>query len=277
MAQCSKMFRICPVVVLLIGLPSRGFAWGGDGHQIVALIAEERLTPEAEAGVKELLGEANMSDAEVVSWADEIRRQRRATAPWHYVNIPAGAGAFDPNRDGNGGDNIIGKIAAFEKLLSDRKAPQADRVEALKFLIHFVGDIHQPLHCVERNGDKGGNGRLVFFRERQKAVSLHLCWDSLILLHRKQRTRVANYADGLNGKISGDQATAWAKGAAVDWANESQRVAVERVYAGVPADGPPPKLTNEYIEKSGSVVDEQLQKAGVRLATILNRSLAAKR
>lgn len=200
-----------------------------------------------------------------------VRRERRETAPWHYVNIPVGANVFEPKRDGKGGDNIIEKIAAFERTLANKAAPHADRVAALKFLIHFVGDIHQRLHCAERNGDKGGNGRLVFFLERKKAVSLHQCWDSLILLKRKQRTRVIDYAESLNAKITEDQARAWAKGSAVDWANESQRVAVERVYADVPADGPPPKLTTEYIEQSGIVVDEQLQKAGVRLATVLNR------
>lgn len=275
MAQPAKMMlRLVCVFALLIGLPSRALAWGGDGHQIAALIAEERLTPEAKAGIGSLLGDANISDAEIVSWADVVRRERRATAPWHYVNIPVGANVFDPKRDGNGGDNIIEKIAAFEKVLSDRTAPQVDRVEALKFLVHLVGDIHQPLHCAERNGDKGGNGRLVYFLERKKAVSLHQCWDSLILLQRKQRTRVADYADSLHAKISEDHAKAWEAGKAVDWANESQRVAVERVYADVPADGPPPKLTTEYIEQSGIVIDEQLQKAGIRLATVLNRCFA---
>lgn len=268
------MSRFIKAIILLLCIPATASAWGGDGHQVAALIAEERLTPDAKAEIRELLGEANISDAEIASWADEIRRQRRATAPWHYVNIPVGANVFDPERDGNGGENIIEKIAAFEKTLSDKTAPQADRVEALKFLVHFVGDIHQPLHCAERNGDKGGNTRLVFFLERKKAVSLHRCWDSLILLQRKQRTRVADYADALNAKIGDDQAKAWARGTAVDWANESQRVAVERVYADVPADGPPPKLTREYIDKSCLVLDEQLQKAGVRLAMVLNRCLA---
>jgi hypothetical protein len=144
----------------------------------------------------------------------------------------------------------------------------------LKFLIHFVGDLHQRLHCADRNGDKGGNGRLVFFLERQRAVNLHQCWDSLILHQRKQRTRVADYADNLNVKITEEQASASAEGSVVDWANESHRVAVERVYANVPAEGPPPRLTTEYIGKSGVVIDEQLQTAGVRLATVLNRAFA---
>src|SRR4051812_21774546 len=166
-------------IILVACLSSAVFGWGGDGHQIVALIAEAHLSPEAKAGIRALLGDANISDGEIANWADELRREKRETAPWHYVNIPVGASVFDTKRDGNRGNNVIDKIEAFEKTLSDKAAPRVDRVDALKFLTHFVGDVHQPLHCADRDGDKGGNGRLVFFLERAKAVNLHQCWDSL--------------------------------------------------------------------------------------------------
>jgi hypothetical protein len=273
MLGCPSFVRVALLAFTLISSPV-AFAWGGDGHQIVALIAEERLTPAAQSGIHELLGkDTDISDAEIASWADNIRREKRRTAPWHYVNIPTIQPSFDKKRDGKDGENIIDKISEFEKVLADKTESKEKRAEALKFIVHFVGDVHQPLHCADRNGDKGGNGRLVFFLERQKAVSLHQCWDSLILLNRKGKIRVADYAESLNSKISTTQAEKWSKASPEDWANESHRVAIESVYAEVPADGPPPKLTPEYLDKSSRAIDEQLEKAGVRLAEVLNRAL----
>lgn len=86
-------------------------AWGGDGHQIVALIAEKGLTPKAEAMIHGLLGaDVDISDAVVANWADEIRRERQKTAPWHYVNIPIDSAGYEPKRDGNKGNSVIDKI-----------------------------------------------------------------------------------------------------------------------------------------------------------------------
>src|SRR5688572_19125181 len=105
-----------PALLVLL-IPSLCFAWGGEGHQLIALIAEDQLTPQAKAAVKELLGDGNISDAEVVNWADEIRRERRETASWHYVNIPHNAEAFDRARDGREGDNVIDVIERQTKVL----------------------------------------------------------------------------------------------------------------------------------------------------------------
>ena len=255
------------------------FAWGGDGHQLVCLIAEDRLTPAAKKAIHEILGnDVNISDAEIASWADQIRRQRQNTAPWHYVDIPVyvsttaptTAPTFDEVRDGQHGNNVIDKIADFEKVLKDPKTSKDDRAEALKFLVHFVGDIEQPLHCADRNGDKGGNKRLVFFLARQRATNLHSVWDSAILLAHKGTVRNAVYADKLNVAITKEQAVEWAKGTPTDWANESHQVAVDSVYKNVPAGGPPPKLDQKYVDAAGAVIDQQLQRGGVRLATVLN-------
>lgn len=268
---CMNRTALAAVLLMLL-LPSVTRAWGGDGHQIVCLIAEDRLTPAAKAGIHELLGkDVNISDAEIANWADQVRRERPETAPWHYVDIPFDAQSFDEKRDGRHGNNVIDKISDFEAVLKDSKTSKNDRAEALKFLVHFVGDIHQPLHCAERNKDKGGNTRLVFFLDQPKAMNLHQVWDTAILLHRKGNTRIAAYADKLGTEITQDQAAEWAKGTPTDWANESHALAVKVVYVGVPADGPPPKLDENYVETAGSVVDRQLERGGVRLATILNR------
>ena len=102
------------VVLLLLAYAVPCLGWGGEGHQAVALIAEERLTERAQARVKELLGGTHLSDAEVVNWADEIRRERRKTAPWHYVNIPIDAEGYDAKRDGKDGQNVIDAITRFQ-------------------------------------------------------------------------------------------------------------------------------------------------------------------
>ena len=259
---------------LVLLLPSTLFAWGGDGHQIVCLIAEEHLSPAAKVGIHDLLGaDVNISDAEIASWADNIRRERRNTASWHFVDIPVDARGFDEQRDGKHGNNVIDKINQFERVLSDHNAPKEKRAEALKFLVHFVGDLHQPLHCADRN-DKGGNSRLVFFLDQPRALNLHTVWDTTILLHRKGRARVLQYAAALNRKISKEQAKQWKQGTVEDWANESHMIAVNVAYRGIPADGRPPQLDQAYVDRAGDAIDQQLQRAGVRLAMLLNQSFA---
>ena len=125
---------------VLLALPSSLYAWGREGHAIVAQIAESRLTPKAKAGVAELLGKQSMSS--VASWPDSVRKERDETSPWHYVDIPYEMRAYDPARDGKNGDNVIAKIVDFANILNDRTRTKNDREEALKFLIHFVGDLH---------------------------------------------------------------------------------------------------------------------------------------
>jgi nuclease S1 len=186
------------------------------------------------------------------------------------VDIPVDAKAFDETRDGHHANNVIDKIADFTAVLKDPKTTKDAKAEALKFVVHFVGDLHQPLHAAERNKDKGGNSRLVFFLDRPRATNLHSVWDTTILLSHKGTVRNSAYADKLNAAITDAQAAEWAKGTVTDWANESHNVAVQTVYADVAASGPPPKLDQKYVDAAGLVIDRQLQRGGVRLATILN-------
>ena len=260
--------------LLLLVLPTTLFAWGGDGHQIVCIIAEEHLTQESLQGIHELLGDANISDAAVASWADSVRRDWQESGPWHYVDIPVDAAAYDAKRDGHDGNNVIDAISDGIKVLSDRKEEKKDRVVALKFLAHLVGDVHQPMHCVDRD-DRGGNGRLVFLLDQPRALNLHGVWDSGILLPRKGTMPILKYALQLDRKITPAQERVWAAGTAEDWANESHAVAATVAYTGVPKDGPPPKLDQKYVDKAGDVIDEQLEKAGIRLAMLLNQCFAA--
>jgi hypothetical protein len=260
------------VAVCSILLPRASFGWGREGHQIVATIAEARLSPRAKAGVQELLGGDSLSD--VANWADEIRKERNETSTWHYVDIPYEMTGYDKERDGKNGNNVADKIVEFADVLNDRKQPKETRVEALKFLVHFIGDIHQPLHCAERNEDRGGNTRLVFFMENPKAVNLHSVWDSVILkqdMKRLDKKSVKEYSEMLMSTLDEKLAKKWMGQDPFHWANEGHDMAVKVVYAGILADGPPPKLGEEYLKAANPAVETQLQKGGVRLADVLNR------
>ena len=253
--------------------PTRRVRLGRNGHRVVARLAEVRLSDRAAAGVKDLLGDATLVD--VANWADEVRRARGETAPWHYVDIPIEADGFDAERDGRGGDNVIDAIDRFRKVLADPSAPRNDRVEALKFLAHLVGDLHQPLHCCERDHDRGGNGRLVFWPGRAGAVSLHGVWDTYLVNEAmRDAGELTVYAGALNARISPEQAAAWSAGTATAWANEAHQVAVEHAYADITVDGPPPLITDEYVKANTVVVEQQLQRAGVRLASVLDEAFA---
>lgn len=208
----------------------------------------------------------------MASWADNVRRQKKETGPWHFVDIPADAETFDEKRDGNHGNNVIDAINKFEKVLADKSKSKDERAEALKYLVHFIGDIHQPLHCADRHGDKGGNGRLAFFLKRQTATNLHTVWDSTILISIKgSRTRNLDYAKTLNVKITDKQAANWIEGTPEDWANESHKLAISVAYKDISeVPSPLPKIDQDYIDRAGPVIEQQLERGGVRLANILN-------
>src|SRR4051812_25906465 len=123
-----RTLRQLAVLVVLFNAGT-ALAWNGIGHQAVAIIAEEHLTPEAKAGIRAMLGEAAISDAEVCGWADQVKRERRETAPWHYVNIPIDSSGFDGARDGKDGNNIIEAIEKQRKILADRSATKEQRAE----------------------------------------------------------------------------------------------------------------------------------------------------
>ncbi len=260
----------CLVVVVAMLVPSsRALAWGPEGHAIVALIATSRLTPAAKAGVAGLLGKKELAD--IASWADQVRRQRDETGPWHYVDIPVEFATYDAERDSKNGNNVIDKIQSFAGIVNDHSQPAATREEALKFLVHFVGDIHQPMHCADRNDDKGGNFRLVWFPGEKKANNLHRIWDSTILDESLGKMKPDDYAKQLEARITEKEATAWSSGTPTDWANESHALAVKVCYNGIPVDGDPPPITESYLNAAEKIVDTQLERGGVRLASLLNR------
>lgn len=258
--------------ILVASAPSPSLAWGVEGHQIVAHIAFHELTSVARAQVQDLLGgDAETAMVEASTWADEIRLRRPETAPWHFVDIPIAATGYNASRDCQNDNCVIAQIAREKTILSDRQLTPAIRAEALRFMIHFVGDIHQPLHAAD-NGDRGGNA--VRTALGGKRTNLHAVWDTAVVQPLGVDAGVV--ADGLIARVAPSDRNVWQRGNAADWANESWRIAKAEIYAQLPGSGgtqEPIILPDTYSASKSEVARVQLEKAGERLAWLLNEVL----
>lgn len=276
------------VAAIFLGVvPSIAQAWGNEGHEIVGRIATARLSEKAAAEVRSLIGSANLGDDDICNWADAIKLERPETKPWHYVDIPVDGenhpGAFDPARDCKDGQCVIEQLNHFAAVLKDAKAPRPDRIDALKFVVHFVGDLHQPLHCADRpygsQDDHGGNAVHVTIAGSRQPWNLHSVWDFYLVQSLLGQTSVADYSAALNARITPAQSADWLTSKdPVSWANEGNAIAAKVVYNSIPAQpatGKPLALDEKYIAAGKSTVEEQLAKAGVRLAQLLNDTFAA--
>lgn len=239
-------------------------AWAPEGHQVVAAIAARELTPAARTRVAALLGGLPVMVLES-SWADEIRAQRPETLSWHYVNIEIGSGGYDARRDCADGNCIVAQIERDRRILSDPGASQAAKIEALRFLIHFVADLHQPLHAADRD-DKGGNNTLV--RWRGKRLSLHQIWDqNVVAALGNDSERVAAE---IESRLTPQQRMQLSAGTPEAWANESFALAGREIYARLPPSGRI-RLPDDYSKTESAIARLQLAKAGLRLAVLLNQ------
>ncbi len=273
--QGLAMSRVLAIAGLMALLPGRALAWGTEGHQIVATLAQAHLTPAAAAAVHELLGAETMAD--VALWADAIKASARPeTRPWHYVLIPDKSPAFDDQRDCAGRNCVVDKIVDFEAVLKDPRTKREQGVEALKFLIHYVADLHQPIHCEDR-GDNLSHGLAVTYPKLGR-TDFHVVWDTGVVqtdMAARGARDVATYAAILDAQSTASRA-AWSVGTPADWATESHHVA-QKIYAelGRPAPGTTLNLTAAYGIEHSAVLEGQLERAGVRLAAILNEVLEA--
>lgn len=238
--------------------------------------------------VRRLLG-PGQNLVSVSIWADAVAYSTRPeTAPWHYiqVNVRQDQSRYSLQDACRDHQCVVDQIEKDEAVLRDPNASHAAKREALKFLVHFVGDIHQPLHCAEDN-DRGGNEK--WFRYYPKGngvgrytwVNLHAFWDDLLEPHTKEKPR--QLAARLERSFTEQQATDWQKGGAKDWALESYGIARDAIYASLP-EGPIPKsrrwgqdLPDAYYNDTlRQVVDRRLEAAGVRLAWVLNQIFSDK-
>jgi hypothetical protein len=282
--------------IIVAGGPAPALAWGDEGHEIVALIAQSFLDPPVQKKVSALLAADTDSHtahdiASESTWADAIKNDsdlKRRTSQWHFVDIeiqnpnvdqacfnhppsPQGSVAFN----GPANDCIIDKIDEFTAELSNPATDPEERVVALKFLLHFVGDLHQPLHAADDN-DRGGNDKQVS-APGIRPGNLHHYWDTefVVALGPDPRRVAADLIEG----ISEDQAKEWAKGTPANWALETFAIARDHAYGELPAPDGRARfhLTNDYLEMAAEIVPAQLSKAGVRLAFVLNTALAGSR
>jgi nuclease S1 len=251
---CIALAAVCP----------SAFGWGVEGHALIVRIAEPQLTARARAQIAAILGPGRTL-VSVASWADDVRRSRPETGPWHYVDIPISRPHLDMARDCPKGECVIAKIEDFERVVANQSAPAAERREALMFLVHFVGDMHQPLHSAD-NQDKGGNNVQVQFADRR--LNLHSLWDTALLARMGAEDQLA----AAWTRDAAKHFRKWSKGSVEDWAEQSHRAAQKVVYGKLPA-GTPALLGAAYESPADALVRLQIEKAGVRLAQVLNETL----
>ncbi|WP_242343689.1 S1/P1 nuclease [Anaeromyxobacter terrae] len=273
MTRTPAALPLLSLAAALAATPFPADAWSAQGHRVAAAIAEERLTPAARRLVRELLGATPMSD--VAGWADAQRDP--ATRPWHYVNIPPEAAGYERERDCPRDACVV---AALERAIAELSGGDAAvrRADAFRWLVHLVADLHQPLHA---DGRERGGTELETRRARggRKTRSLHRVWDEDVLQPILYRRGAIAAGRALAREVSaGDAARAAAELSPAAWANESHALA-RALYAEL---GPPPRggrvlvLPDAYAAMQRAQVEAQLQKAGVRLAALLDRIAVAR-
>ena len=246
-------------LLLLGAFADPSLAWGPTGHRATGRIAERHLTPQAARAVAELIGPETLAyDA---TWADDIRSEPdwAKADSWHWVTVPDGQ-TYESSTKNPAGD-ILEAIPRFEKTLADRTAPRADRVQALKWLAHLLGDLHQPLH-VGRGDDRGGNETVVLWFGEPS--NLHSVWDSKLI--ENSALSFSELADSLDHPTA-DQVRDWQRGGPLDWAAESQQLRA-KVY-----DIGDRRLSFKYLHDAWPIARQRLLQGGIRLAGELNRLL----
>jgi hypothetical protein len=283
------MWRVLPA---LFALSAPAFAWGPEGHRVVGDIASRYLTAKAQGQVSELLENDRLAGGEpsgrrtlgeIANWADEIKDfewgKRRGS--WHYDDISL-CGTAEYARYCRGGRCASAQLARQIEVLSDPRARPRARNEALKWVVHLIGDIHQPLHAAN-HGDRGGNQVQVSFLGARDnppygTLNLHAVWD-VHMLARLLADRGGERAL-VSAPIADSDRKRWAQGAISDWIAESHVLARDRAYAPLPATvscgeriGGVVALGEAYYMNAAPVIDLQIRKAGVRLARVLNEAL----
>lgn len=256
----SVLRLVClSTIALPMFCPTDAFAWGADGHRLVAELAEAQLAPHARAEVLRLLRqEPGATMASVSTWADEVRRAN--TAPLHYVSLPEGDCTYVRERDCQDGQCVVEAIKDQLAILKSGST-DGERLVALKYVIHLIGDIHQPLHVgVAR--DKGGNLHQV--RAFGRGTNLHAVWDTALILKRAGGpTQLLKDASTLRYAVSPSAEPEV-------WANAS--CAVRQISDFYPASR---SVDPAYVVRWDATLVERLALAGQHLAEALNKVLIA--
>src|SRR5258708_2860290 len=254
-----KLPRLTVAALLLLAAAQPAYPWGAIGHHVVAIIAEQRLSPDVRERVRRLLFDGRYTLRDIAVCADQIRagpprpgsrfpydpacdivagKVTVNTGPWHYIDIPLRTKEKNLEKFCANGDCVVDQIERFTKILHDSN-DDAERRRALLFLVHFMGDIHQPLHAVERACDQGGNRELVNFYlagEKRPNEHLHAVWDTSLVDKLMKDGGLASeraLAADLTGRIDEDEAARWGQGSVEQIAWESYKGA-KRAYRGIP-------------------------------------------
>ena len=260
----SRTLHLTLVFSLVLLLPSQTFAWGEKAHRIIGRLAWEKLSEQAKQQVRTLLPEESSDPdgplAAVSMWADRQSVVYREQARWHFVEIPLSAPGYDENRDCRDGNCIVVKLND-QKIILESSEPRKARAEALKYVVHLVGDVHQPLHCANNN-DHSGN--LVQVKFLGQISNLHKVWD--VDMIETSKDTVKDYVtDLMEFKVS--------PGFWIDrWANDSHAIAQKYAYV-IPQDR---ELGNTYYRRNETVVKQQLALASEKLVQILEEALKNK-
>ena len=265
----ARSFLIAAAVTAAL-IPSPAFAWGKTGHRVVAALADAQLSGLTRAHVKELLGVETLDEA--ATWPDEMRSApgqfwQKTSTPWHYVTLNGVIYDHAPSE----GD-ALEALNKYTATLKDPNASLADKQLALRFVVHIVGDLHQPLH-VGKCCDKGGNDVKVKWFGRD--MNLHSVWDSALV--DDEQLSFTELAAKLGRHTSNEDVIRWWDLNPRDWISESGQIR-ETIYPALPVagakgkNGKPavPELSYGYVFKFTPVMEQRLKQAGVRLAAYLN-------
>ena len=276
------------IIVALLAVPAPALAWGEYAHRLTARIAVAELTPRARKQIRRILSAAKavdtpdcplatLQDASV--WPDCVRSLPDRFAfsfPWHYQNIDV-CKPFDINANCPDGSCVTAQIPRQLAIAADRNASPAARAQALAFVVHFTGDMHQPLHIGEKN-DRGGNDvRASYGGKAPDRMNLHRIWDSELAERTLTEPPVITARSPTRA-----QRREWAEGGIADWARESWELSRTVVYPNLrnypdTCSGKSDlraEIDETYIAATRDTVRLQVERAGVRLAVLLNRALA---
>jgi hypothetical protein len=260
------MGAVIPLLTIwLVLLSAPALSFGADGHRIIAIIAENHIRAKTAAAIQEITDGKSLATLSL--WPDRIRYLPawRQSKYWHYISIDDHEKFDDFPRNPDG--DVLSSLEYFFAQLKSAELTRQQRLEALAFFVHFVGDIHQPLH-VGRRGDRGGNKINLKWLKLSKATNLHRVWDSLII--DSETLSPEEYSQTLD-RASPVLIKQWQSSGFLDWARESKNLRDHVYNFGAGAKRTPIQISPAYIDRNKPIIEQRLLMAGVRLGDYLNR------
>ena len=269
--------RLLYILIPLI-FESLAFPWCDAGHETILAVAKRHLTASTQEKLKPFLDGDSLESLSL--WAEKRKTTDKTTIPWHYIDIPVREKIvlkdfydFFSSKT-NAEPNLIKQLEIESEILKDLHAPFERRKYSLCYLVHLMGDLHDPLNCADDN-DRHGKDKAVQYtgpktaKPRIQMTTLKDLWDNLIEVKAQENPQT--YAFKLSSKFTSEDRIKWQYGSFEEWAYESFCIAKKDIYTRLPAGAAELKLTTKYYDKMRPLVDLQIEKAGVRLAFLLEQ------